>query len=230
VNGTGDGIQFKQRTAMQRLVDRLLIIIAVLVIVFSIALSAVKLAHADEPQIPAASVRYRTALEQAAVQRFGLQAPVARLAAQIQAESGWNPKVASAFAQGLAEFTPATAKWLPEICPDVGTPDPWDAQWSMRALVCYDYYLHKNVSAVDECNRWAFTLSDYNGGQGMRAREQRSAAEHGADPHRWFSGVESYSSRSPEAFRENRGYVREILLKLEPAYLDAGWPGVGACL
>lgn len=180
--------------------------------------------------IPTYSLRYRAQLERAVGAQFGLDAPVARLAAQIHAESAWRPKAASPYAQGLAQFTPDTAKWLPQVCPEVGEPDPWDAGWSIRAIACYDHYLYANARAVDECNRWAFTLSDYNGGTGMRLREQRLARAAGADPARWFGSVEDYRARSVGAYRENRGYVRKILLVLEPEYVDAGWSGTAVCL
>lgn len=184
--------------------------------------------HAAE--VAPTSVRYRFAVQRAAGEYFGLDAPVARLAAQLQTESGWNPKAESVYAQGLAQFTPSTAKWLPQICPEVGPPDAWDPQWSIRAMACYDRYLYARISAANECNRWAFTLSDYNGGTGNRQREQAITKYHDHNPKRWFGGVEDYSSRNPAAFRENRHYVREILLNVEPAFINAGWPGQGVCL
>ena len=206
---------------------KFLLMLAIAAIVAAIGLFSAALHAAD---LPVYSVRYRAALERSAAAQFGLNAPVARLAAQIHEESGWRPNVASAYAQGLAQFTPETAKWLPQICPEVGEPDPWDAAWSIRAIACYDHYLYAKASAVDDCNRWAFTLSDYNGGIGMRQREQRAARAVGADATRWFGGMEGYRVRSVAAWRENRGYVRDILLDLEPQYLAAGWPGSAVCV
>lgn len=180
--------------------------------------------------IPTYSLRYRAAVERAAGAQFGLDAPVARIAAQIHAESGWRPKAASAYAQGLAQFTPETAKWLPSVCPEVGEPDPWDAAWSIRAVACYDHYLYTRVGGTTECDQWAFTLSSYNGGLEWLRRDQQRASAYGADPARWFSSVELRSARSAAARAENRDYVRRILLDLEPIYIDAGWAGVAVCL
>jgi hypothetical protein len=36
----------------------------------------------------------------------------------------------------------------------------------------------------------------------------------------WFDNVELYSARSPEAFKENRGYPRNILKRWVPLYLQ----------
>jgi len=180
-------------------------------------------------RIPATSLQYRHALEQAAGERFGLAAPVARLAAQLQQESGWNPKAKSPYAEGLAQFAPPTAQWLPQICPAVGPPDPWDAWWSIRAQTCYDAWLYARAPGNGDCARWAMTLSAYNGGETARDRERALADRAGADPQRWFHETASFRARSKSAWHENRDYVRSILLVLEPAYIDAGWPGKAAC-
>jgi soluble lytic murein transglycosylase-like protein len=187
-------------------------------------------AQAATVAIPEQSARYRIALEREAAARFGLSAPVARLAAQIHQESAWKPTAASPFAQGLAQFTPSTAAWLPDVCPEVGPPDVWDAGWSIRAIACYDAWLHANViGAATACDRWAFTLSSYNGGLGWLNRDRARASSNGLDPARWFDHVETTSARANWARVENRDYVRRILLKLEPAYLAAGWSGQAVC-
>lgn len=186
-------------------------------------------AHAADVQIPAASVRYRVQLERVAGAQFGINAPVARIAAQLHQESGWRPAAKSAYAQGLAQFTPATAAWLPQVCPQVGPPDPWDALWSIRAAVCYDAWLLDRAPGAHACDRWAMTLSAYNGGETARDREIRMMYQARDAPVVWFGQVERQRSRSAAAWSENRGYVRRILLLLEPAYLAAGWPGSRAC-
>ena len=184
---------------------------------------------AERVDIPPYSLRYRASLERAAGEYFGLDAPVARIAAQIHQESLWQPDAASRYAQGLGQFVPATARWLPTICPSVGAPDPWDAQWSIRAVACYDAWLYANAPVTDVCNRWAFALADYNGGQGWRWREQQLAKAAGRNAVLWFDQVETFNARSRLAWQENRAYVRRILLLLEPAYIAAGWGGKGAC-
>jgi hypothetical protein len=187
-------------------------------------------AHAQGVEIPTWSLRYRATLIEAATASFGINAPTARLAAQIHQESNWKPNAASPYAQGLAQFTPPTARWLPAICPEIGAPDPWDAGWSIRAMACYDAWLYARVPHVDDCNAWAFTLVDYNGGQGLRMREQKVTAAAGDNPNLWWSNVELARARSPAAWNENRAYPRRILLVLEPAYLENDWGGKGACL
>lgn len=193
------------------------------------ALAFMERSHAGEIEIPEQSARYRIALEREASAQFGLDAPVARMAAQIHQESRWNPSAQSPFARGLSQFTASTATWLPGVCPDVGAPDPWNADWSIRAIACYDRYLYVHLDGASECERWAFTLSAYNGGMGMLNRERMRASATGADAARWFNSVERFSARSRSAYVENRSYVRRILLDIEPAYLDAGWPGEAVC-
>ena len=189
---------------------------------------------AEAQAIPESSALYRLQLERETARQFGLDAPVARIAAQIHQESGWRPTAQSPFAQGLAQFTPATAKWLPQVCPEVGPPDPWDSRWSLRAITCYDAWLHRRVRAqpagrsLDECSRWAYTLRAYNGGEGWLNRERSKAAAAGANANDWRQ-VEQYRVRAGWAHKENIGYPRRILLVLEPRYLRAGWPGKAAC-
>ncbi|WP_430391087.1 transglycosylase SLT domain-containing protein [Dyella sp. 20L07] len=193
------------------------------------AASALLWAVCHAQSVPADSFRYRITLERAVGDRFGLDGPTARLAAQLHQESGWNPKARSVYAAGLAQFTPPTAAWIPTICPDLGQADPWDAQWSIRAAVCYDAWLLRRAPGATGCDRWAMTLSAYNGGEKARDRERHLAYEARDDPNQWFRQVERYKSRSDAAWQENRAYVRRILLTLEPMYLDAGWPGKRAC-
>jgi hypothetical protein len=208
---------------------------------------------AAEPVIPQASAAYRLQVQRAAGEYFGLDAPAARLAAQIHQESAWRPDARSAYAWGLSQFTPATAKWLPEICPELGEFDPWNASQSVRAMACYDAWLHQRVKPfpwgsmsrsidtrgaapafnlveghIDACARWMFALRAYNGGEGWINRERRAAAAQGWNPNRW-SEVEKVRLRADWAHRENTRYPLRILHILEPAYLKAGWPGQAVC-
>lgn len=185
----------------------------------------------DVVSIPAQSVLYRLKLVNEVTAAFGDVRPVARIAAQVHQESRWNPAAASKYAQGMAQFTPATAAWIGTVCPALGaTPDVWDPNWSMRAAVCYDRHLFRRFAdAASECDRWAMTLSAYNGGPGWVARDRKRAALAGADPNVWFGHVELHSARAQWAMRENRGYVERITLRVEPVYLAAGWPGEAVC-
>lgn len=185
-------------------------------------------------QIPETSALYRLQLEREVAAQFGIDAPTARIAAQIHQESGFRPTAQSPYAIGLSQFTWSTAKWLPSVCPEVGEPDPWDPNWSLRAIACYDAWLYRRVRAipaglqVDECTRWAFTLRAYNGGEGWLQRERMKAWQAGDNPNDWIA-VARYRVRAPWAHKENIGYPRRIQLVLEPLYLRAGWPGQAVC-
>ncbi len=205
---------------------------------FALAVAALAMAASPPPttsagaavSIPAVSTLYRLKLEREVAAQFGHLDPASRIAAQVHQESRWNAQAASQYAQGLAQFTPGTAAWMPKVCPGLGPPDPWDANWSMQAAVCYDRWLFDRVGDVaSECDRWAFALSAYNGGLTWVQRDQQRASAKGADPTRWFENVEAHSARAGWAIKENRGYVRRILLTIEPVYRAAGWPGKAVC-
>lgn len=186
-------------------------------------------AAAADVRVPDASLQYRRAIERASAEYFGLQASPARLAAQLHAESSWKPDARSRYAVGLAQFVPATAAWMPEICPELGDFDPWDPWQSVRAAACYNRWHYRRITAADECARWAMALSAYNGGLDWLNRDRRLAAERGADPGLWFGHVAEHSPRARWAIEENRNYVARILLRLEHTYAAAGWPGVAVC-
>lgn len=180
-------------------------------------------------QVPEAAARYRADLTRAAHTQWGLNAPVASLAAQVHQESAWNPLAVSRVgATGLAQFMPSTASWW---CQAQKTPDcaPTNPKWALRALVGYDKYLYDRLQAGDDCNRFAFALSAYNGGSGWVNRDKLLASGKGLDPLAWFDSVETVNAgRTAANWRENRVYPRRILLGITPAYVAAGW-GKGAC-
>jgi len=180
-------------------------------------------------QVPSASYLYRFKLEREVASRFGTTDAVARIAGQGHAESAWRSNARSAYAQGLYQFTPATAQWIVSVCPEIGAADPWDPNWSVRAAVCYDHWLFARIDAATACDRWAFVFSAYNGGLVWVQRDRTLAAQRGFDPQRWWNNVERASARVDWAFDENRGYVERILRQFEPVYLAAGWPGQQAC-
>lgn len=212
------------------------IVSAGLVLLILLILGAFTPAHAAGPTkivVPEVSPLYRLQIERASARWFGLDAQPARMAAQIHQESGWNPKAQSPYAMGLTQFTPATARWVPSICPEVGAPDVWDPMWSIDAQHCYMAWLHERVrplsgGALSDCDRWAFALRAYNGGEGWLLRERALAARGGANPNAWRE-VEGFRGRARWAHAENTGYPRRILLRIEPVYLAAGWPGGPAC-
>lgn len=187
--------------------------------------------HAAE-QMPRDAEQYRRTLIRVAHAEWGLDAPIATLAAQVHQESAWRSTVRSpAGAQGLAQFMPSTADWMAEIYPaSLGPePQPYNPGWALRAMVVYDLWLYERNQAASDCHRWAFVLSAYNGGLGWVNRDRRTASAKGADQLAWFDSVERFNSgRSAANFRENRHYPRAILLRWEPMYAAAGW-GQGVC-
>lgn len=110
-----------------------------------------------------------------------------------------------------------------------GRPAPFNPGWALRALVSYDKWLWDRLNGADACQRMAFTLSAYNGGIGWVGRDRKEAERQGRDPARWFGQVEKVNAgRSASSLRENRRYVRLILLERQYWYRKAGWgPGVG---
>lgn len=179
---------------------------------------------ASHAQIPQAALSYQRALVANVRVVWGLNGPVATMAAQVHQESGWNPNAKSAYAGGLAQFTPATADWISnKYAADLGPNQPYNPAWALRALARYDKYLYDTMPfAATDCDRWAFTLSAYNGGAGWVNRDRALATQNGADSRRWWSNVELYSKRSVAATKENRGYPRRILLLIQPRYTPWG--------
>ncbi len=195
-----------------------------------VALLATLVAADGTAQIPAAADQHRRSLTRIVQQEWGLTGSVALHAAQIHQESTWRTQVASPVgAEGLAQFMPATSAWIADIYPDLGEAAPYSPQWAMRAMVRYNRWHWARIDVPTSCDRWAFSLSAYNGGLGWVRRDQRLAAEHGADPLRWWCNVEHHTPRADWARRENRDYVRRILMDLEPRYRSAGWPGGPTC-
>lgn len=187
------------------------------------------LAHAADVTIPRAAQSYRATLTRAAHATWGMDAPISVFAAQVHTESGWNNEARSPVgAQGLAQFMPSTAKWLPEVAPETGKPAPFNPGWSLRALCAYDRWLWERTDGADDFERMAFTLSAYNGGQGWVNRDRKLARQRGLDPARWFGSVATVNAgRSAVAWKENRNYPRLILQKRQYTYIKAGWgPGI----
>ena len=181
--------------------------------------------------IPRAAERHRAELVRVSRAVWGLDAPVSVFAAQVHTESWWrNDTVSSAGAQGLAQFLPSTAEWLPTVVPALEreTVAPFNPGWSLRALVSYDRWLWTRLTGEDACQRMAFTLSSYNGGIGWLGKDRKLAARRGYRTGCWFGQVEEANAgRRASSFRENRRYVRLILLERQYWYRKAGWgPGI----
>ena len=99
-------------------------------------------------QVPQAAQQYRALLVRTAHAAWGLDAPVAVFAAQVHQESAWRPDAVSRVgAQGMAQFMPATAKWISGIDPALAARQPYSPAWALRALVTYDRWLYDRTPA-----------------------------------------------------------------------------------
>ncbi|MBU1229549.1 MAG: transglycosylase SLT domain-containing protein [Proteobacteria bacterium] len=199
------------------------------VIVLAYVLGFCTCAHAAS--IPPQAERYRPTLVRSARFVFGMSAPVAVLAAQVHQESAWNPHAHSAYASGLAQFTPATvdtmrSAYAPELGGLSRAAAPLDPRWALLALCRYDARLLSMFTGATPADRWAFALAAYNGGPGWIIRDRALARAQGLDHQAWFGQVEAVNAgRAPQFFRENRDYPRRILLRHQALYRPWG-PGV----
>jgi soluble lytic murein transglycosylase-like protein len=197
---------------------------AALVCIAMAALFASTPCKAAELTPPPAAQPWRAELTRAAHAQWGLDAPIAALAAQVHQESGWNPAAVSRVgAVGMTQFMPATATWwcqsqrmAPADC------QPTNPTWALRALVGYDKWLWDRVpqAGAPPDRLWA-ALRAYNGGLGHWLDERKLAA----GPSR--TQVDAACGRARRAAQfcgENLGYPRRILVVLQPRY--STWGGV----
>lgn len=217
---------------MGRILERVFIGIVGAILLFGL-LGWAGVVHAGEA-IPHVAARYRADLTRSARLAWGLDAPVSTFAAQIHQESLWRADARSHVgAQGLAQFMPATEKWIDGVyAADLaGQGGALNPTWALRALTRYDRWLWDRLpmatskSALSpnpspaygggECQRMALTLRAYNGGLGWLRKEART-------------GQPCQAFRSAANCRENLDYPRRILGRYEPAYINAGW-GHGVC-
>jgi len=127
--------------------------------------------------------------------RAGRTEWIRELAAQVDAESAWNPDAESPFARGLAQFTPATAadwdhwcKGWQEAGSDWRHPKP-----QLRCQIAYLEWISRFLQRSD-LDSWEGRWAAYNAGPGWVPRE----AEAGR------------CLRSQRACEETAGYVRRI--------------------
>lgn len=175
-----------------------------------------------------AQEQYKRELRRAAYAIWGLDAPVATFAAQIQQESAWRPDAVSYVgASGMSQFMPATARWIcgayPELPAGCDTTNP---TWAMRALVTYDKHLYDRLKiASSECNRMWAALRSYNGGEG-HWRKEAALTECPMDRYNVDAQC-GKASRSVKHCAENLGYPQRIIERHQPRFLT--W-GRGVCL
>ena len=179
-----------------------------------------------QAQVPQAAQPYRALLVRTAHAVWGLDAPVAVLAAQIHQESGWHPQAVSRVgAQGLAQVMPATATWIAGVDPALAARQPFSPAWALRALVTYDRWLYERTPAryAPKDRMWV-ALRGYNGGLGHWQAE--AAASGAARPTRvQVDAACGRAKRAPVHCRENLDYPHRILVVIQPRY--AAWgPGL----
>ncbi|MFI2029104.1 lytic transglycosylase domain-containing protein [Streptomyces buecherae] len=142
--------------------------------------------------LPTVPDEHRATLEAAARTCAPLSVPL--LAAQIDAESGWDPRASSGKADGIAQFAPVTwTEWGRDGDGD-GQADVWNPRDAIPSQARYLCHLYDSVKDVPG-DRTELALAAYNAGPGavLRAR-----------------GI-------PE-FNETRGYVDRITKRLLPDY------------
>ena len=177
-------------------------------------------------QVPQAAQQYRALLVRTAHAAWGLDAPVAVFAAQVHQESAWRPDAVSRVgAQGLAQFMPATSRWIAAVDPALAAQQPFNPAWALRALVVYDRWLYDRTPArYTPRERMHVALRAYNGGLG---HWQGGAAATGA-ARPTLAQVDAACGKARRAAvhcPENLGYPHRILVLIQPRY--AAWgPGL----
>jgi len=170
--------------------------------------------------VPRAALAYRADLTRTARAVWGLDAPVPAFAAQVHQESGWNAQAVSRVgAVGLAQFMPATSRWIGDIDPQLRSNQPFSPGWALRALVTYDLWLFDRTPlAYAERDRFWVALRAYNGGLGHWQAEARKAAGASRQDVDAACGT---AKRARAHCRENLDYPHRILVLLQPRY--AAW-------
>lgn len=203
-----------------------MVVLALLYAIAAVALVAtlVPAAAAQTASPPAAAARYKLQLRRAAQTEWGLDAPIAAMAAQVHQESAWNPQAVSRVgARGLSQFMPATARWW---CERTGTSIadclPHNPAWALRALVGYDKWLFDRAPAhLGRFDRYWMALRAYNGGEGhLRAEAIKTGAP--APTRSQIDAACGQARRAMVHCRENLGYPRRILQDIQPRYASWG--------
>lgn len=149
---------------------------------------------------------------------FGLDAPVAALAGQVEQESAWNETARSPVgALGIAQFMPATAA---DMARKLGGPaQPLNAAWALRAQAAYMRELINSLEYPTECDAWGAALSSYNGGLGWHNRRRARAA----NPDDFWTSVRYVNPGITDANQdENEHYPARIIYRHQPKYVTWG--------
>lgn len=200
----------------------LLLMRLVCIVVVGLVLGALVFGSAAHAQIPPESAHYRTDLVRAAHSQWGLDAPIAAMAAQVHQESGWMPQAVSRVgAAGMAQFMPGTAKWWCEINGMTAAQcQPTNPTWALRALAGYDKHLFdRTPKSYSRFDRMWVALRGYNGGLGHWTAEARNAVDGSRQAVDAACGT---ARRHPSHCTENLGYPARILGVLQPRYATWG--------
>lgn len=211
----------------------LLVLLALALLAFSGCVASV-FAQAASPQIPREALQHRAALKREAQRVWGLSAPVATFAAQIQQESRWRPDARSPVgAVGLAQFMPATALWMGDIDAQLRSANRAAAvqqatnpTWAIRALVQYNHWLYARIKAQNACERMAFTLSAYNGGLGWVYKRQQRSPQPGVC---LGATCDINPGIAHANQKENAHYPAVVIRRFEPLYVQALWGAGSGC-
>lgn len=177
-------------------------------------------------QVPPSANKYKRQYTQTVRSELGLDAPIATLASQIAQESMFDCSAISRVgAKGCAQFMPATANWIGDIDSGLKGGDVYSPAWAFRAQAVYMGWLRERIKADNDCQRWLFAMSAYNGGLGYVYKRQKLSRRPGVcleETCRINPGI------LPANQKENEEYPDRIEFKWAPKFHDAGW-GERAC-
>lgn len=152
---------------------------------------------------------------------FGIPAPLPAIVSQVEAESRFNPMARSpAGAQGLLQIMPSTGSWIATQA-GFGIAAPFDARWNLRAGIWYLRFLHDRPFAKranSPCDRYLFSLSAFNGGEGWAQKRQALSKSPGS----WAMTGHINPGITEANQRENFSYGPKIIYALQPKYTHLG--------
>lgn len=193
--------------------------IVILILLFLVLVAAA--ADIACGQVPLRASKYKRDLIREVQAIWGITQDPAIFAAQIHAESRWKPFAQSAYASGLGQQTPNTVEWLNELDPQLSLMigGAFNPQWSIRALVYYDKWLHRRIDVDEIIQKWALGLHGYNAGFGWTIKERRASIY----PDDYFCSVKYSCLRSPANCSQTQRYIDHIIWDYWPMYREAGW-------
>lgn len=226
VCGGGGGERVSDFSKLGDAVLRWALALVTVVLLAVLAFGAFVVAHAD---VPVNANLYRIQLRAESQHVWGVNAPVATLAAQITQESGWRPAVTAwDGGQGLSQFMPATLTWACAKFKGALKGEPCDAyrpRVAMRLQAAYMLHLLNRVDEYDNaCSRMGFALMGYNSGEGWRMKRQ---ARSDAPGNVWATAAIN-PGVTPANQRVAQDYPHRVLRVYEPRFVTAGW-GRGSC-